>query len=115
MIEETGTEGPSNGTDQPQAMPWYIHSLRRIYQPQCMSQIKGNLYARAVAESQEMSEMDQRRETDTCAVGLPLPATGPCTYCGATANGPCRMLNEFSPREIRENRRKAEAGEPIEL
>ncbi len=31
-------------------MPWYIHSLRRMYDPNCMSQIEGSKYAFAVCE-----------------------------------------------------------------
>jgi hypothetical protein len=31
-------------------MPWYIHSLRRIYSPSCMAQIDGSKYGFAVAE-----------------------------------------------------------------
>lgn len=31
-------------------MPWYIHSIRSIYQPGCMAQVKGSKYAHAVCE-----------------------------------------------------------------
>lgn len=31
-------------------MPWYIHSIRRIYSPSCMAQVGGSKYAYAVCE-----------------------------------------------------------------
>lgn len=31
-------------------MPWYIHSIRQIYNPHCMAQIEGSKYAHAVSE-----------------------------------------------------------------
>lgn len=31
-------------------MPWYIHSLQRIYSPSCMARVEGNKYGYAVAE-----------------------------------------------------------------
>lgn len=31
-------------------MPWCIHSIRRIYDPNCMAQIEGGKYAFAVCE-----------------------------------------------------------------
>lgn len=58
---------------------------------------------------------NERIEIETCAVGIPLPASGPCTYCAATRDEFCRMRDEFSPREIRENKRRAKLGLKVEV
>lgn len=31
-------------------MPWYIHSIRQIYDASCMAQVEGSKYAYAVCE-----------------------------------------------------------------
>lgn len=53
-------------------------------------------------------------DMDLCAAGLPIPYDE-CPHCGATADQNCRLLDEFSPKEVRENRRRAQVGESVNI
>ena len=45
-----------------------------------------------------------------CAAGLPI-GVGPCKWCGATDEDQCRMLNDITPQEIKENVAAAKRGD----
>lgn len=47
---------------------------------------------------------------DLCAAGYPV-GMDVCERCGATSDESCKMLDELSPKEIRENKHYARKGE----
>lgn len=59
-----------------------------------------------------MLDTKPRRDFDLCDAGHPLPIAGEdCKRCGATRHEMCKLYDELSPKEVRENKRAAMAGE----
>lgn len=54
-----------------------------------------------------------RQIIETCDVGLPIKI-GPCQYCGASVDGPCRKIGALSENKIADNVAAANRGEPPE-
>lgn len=52
---------------------------------------------------------------DTCDAGYVLPAVGEkCRFCGATEQEECKLYEDLSPKQIRQNEADARAGRPQE-